>query len=313
MTMQGGDFTHDTVLLHETVNSVFVGSGAYVDGTFGRGGHSRLLLDRLDGSSRLLAFDKDPQAIEYAAELASADARVEVLNKGFAELQQVAEERDLLGKVSGIMLDLGVSSPQLDDATRGFSFRQDGPLDMRMNPEKGVSAGVWINGAPEQEIADVLYRFGDEKFSRRIAKAIVASRKNARLETTLELANVIKAAHPKWDHKKHPATKSFQAIRIFINGELNELEAVLNASVNLLKPGGRLAVISFHSLEDRMVKQFIKRQEKGPDLPPDLPIRSSDLALTMKSVGKAVKAGKAEVETNVRSRSAVLRVAERLP
>ena len=305
-------FSHETVLLHETVNAVYVGEGVYIDGTFGRGGHSRLLLEKLGADSTLIVIDKDPLAIAAAHTLAESDSRVVVVQSGFAEIKAVVELRGFLGKVAGILLDLGVSSPQLDDAQRGFSFRFDGPLDMRMNPDAGISAAQWIATAREAEIADVLYKYGDEHFSRRIAKAIVMAREEQPIETTLQLAEIIKVAHPKWDHKKHPATKSFQAIRIFINGELTELDQVMADSLSVLKAGGRLAVISFHSLEDRAVKQFIRLQSQGPEMPPGLPIQDADIERNMKAVGKAIKASKAEVEANIRSRSASLRVAEKL-
>ncbi len=305
-------FSHETVLLHETVGGVFCGEGIYVDGTFGRGGHSKLLLSKLGPDSRLLVIDKDPLAIATAQALAEQDSRVTVVQSGFAELENIIAERQMLGQVAGVMLDLGVSSPQLDDARRGFSFQADGPLDMRMNPDAGVSAAQWIASVREADLADVLFRYGDEHFSRRIARAIVTARQEAPIETTLQLAAIIKKAHPKWDHKKHPATKSFQAIRIYINGELDELDKVLAASLSVLRSGGRIAVISFHSLEDRAVKQFIKLQSSGPELPPGLPIQDADIQKNMKSVGKAIKASKAEIDVNVRSRSAVLRVAEKL-
>ena len=305
-------FSHETVLLHETVNAVYVGEGVYIDGTFGRGGHSRLLLEKLGADSTLIVIDKDPLAIAAAHTLAESDSRVVVVQSGFAEIKAVVELRGFLGKVAGILLDLGVSSPQLDDAQRGFSFRFDGPLDMRMNPDAGISAAQWIATAREADIADVLYKYGDEHFSRRIAKAIVMAREEQPIETTLQLAEIIKVAHPKWDHKKHPATKSFQAIRIFINGELTELDQVMVDSLSVLKAGGRLAVISFHSLEDRAVKQFIRLQSQGPEMPPGLPIQDADIERNMKAVGKAIKASKAEVEANIRSRSASLRVAEKL-
>ena len=305
-------FSHETVLLHETVNAVYVGEGVYIDGTFGRGGHSRLLLEKLGVDSTLIVIDKDPLAIAAAHTLAESDSRVVVVQSGFAEIKAVVELRGFLGKVAGILLDLGVSSPQLDDAQRGFSFRFDGPLDMRMNPDAGISAAQWIATAREADIADVLYKYGDEHFSRRIAKAIVMAREEQPIETTLQLAEIIKVAHPKWDHKKHPATKSFQAIRIFINGELTELDQVMVDSLSVLKAGGRLAVISFHSLEDRAVKQFIRLQSQGPEMPPGLPIQDADIERNMKAVGKAIKASKAEVEANIRSRSASLRVAEKL-
>lgn len=306
------EFLHETVLLHETVEALLPYSGIYIDGTFGRGGHSRLLLSKLTADSTLIVFDKDPQAIAEAERLAAEDGRVVVIQAGFAQMASELSARGLAGKVSGIMLDLGVSSPQLDDAARGFSFKADGPLDMRMNPNAGMSAAQWIESVREEELADVLFRYGDERFSRRIAKGIVMARAENPITTTLQLAEIIKTSHPKWDHKKHPATKSFQAIRIFINGELDELDQVLEGSLSVLKPGGRLAVISFHSLEDRAVKQFIRLQAKGPELPPGLPIMEEDIKRTMRSVGKAIKPGAQEVKVNVRSRSATLRVAERL-
>jgi 16S rRNA (cytosine1402-N4)-methyltransferase len=309
---QLNQFSHETVLLHETVDAVAGAEGVYVDGTFGRGGHSRLLLSKISAGSTLVVFDKDPRAIEAAQALAAEDSRVVVVQKGFAELADVLHEKGLSGSVQGILLDLGVSSPQLDDASRGFSFRADGPLDMRMNPDAGVSAAQWIATVRESDLADVLYKFGDEHYSRRIAKAIIKEREAASIESTVQLAEIIKKAHPKWDHKKHPATKSFQAIRIFINGELDELDQVLDSSVSVLAPGGKLAVISFHSLEDRAVKQFIRLQSKGPELPPGLPVMEQDIKREMKAIGKAIKASKGEVEVNVRSRSAVLRVAEKL-
>jgi len=305
-------FSHETVMLHETVDAVFCGSGVYVDGTFGRGGHSRLLLSKLDADSILYVFDKDPLAIASANALAEEDSRVRVMHFGFAQMKEELAKENLLGEVAGILLDLGVSSPQLDDAARGFSFRADGPLDMRMDPTSGLSAAQWVATVGETDLANVLYQYGDERFSRRIAKAIVSARETQNITTTLELAEIIKVAHPKWDHKKHPATKSFQAIRIHLNGELTELETVLADSVELLKSGGHLSVITFHSLEDRMVKQFIKRQEKGPELPPGLPVLEADLDITMKPLFKSMKASPAEVEQNIRSRSATLRAAVRL-
>jgi 16S rRNA (cytosine1402-N4)-methyltransferase len=310
--MTEANFLHETVMLHETVDAVLCGSGVYVDGTFGRGGHSRYLLSKLDADSVLYVFDKDPLAIATANELAQQDSRVRVIHAGFAQMKTLLEGEGLLGNVSGVLLDLGVSSPQLDDASRGFSFRADGPLDMRMDPTSGVSAAQWIASVGESELADVLFQYGDERFSRRIAKAIVQARQNQTITTTLELAEIIKVAHPKWDHKKHPATKSFQAIRIHLNGELSELELVLEGAVDLLKSGGHLSVITFHSLEDRMVKQFIRRQEKGPELPPGLPVLEADLNKTMKSLFKAMKPTAEEVSGNVRSRSATLRAAKRL-
>jgi len=311
-SVNAAQFQHETVLLAEAVDAVIAGEGFYIDGTFGRGGHSRHLLSRLGATSRLLVIDKDPLAIAEAQRLSALDTRVTVVQDGFANLAELVAEQGLSGQVSGILLDLGVSSPQLDDARRGFSFQHDGPLDMRMNPEAGLSAAQWLTVVKENDLANVLFQYGDERFSRRIAKAIVAARQEQALTSTTQLAEIIKVAHPKWDHKRHPATKSFQAIRIFINGELVELEQALNAAVEMLKPGGRLAVIAFHSLEDRAVKHFIRLQANGPELPPGLPIPESDIVRTMRAIGKAIKPSKAEVALNIRSRSAVLRIAEKL-
>ena len=310
--VDAAQFQHETVLLVEAVEAVLAGEGFYIDGTFGRGGHSRHLLSKVGPTSRLLVIDKDPLAIAEAQRLAAQDSRVTVVQDGFANLAQVVAEQGLTGQVCGVLLDLGVSSPQLDDARRGFSFQNDGPLDMRMNPDEGLSAAQWLTVVKEVDLANVVFQYGDERFSRRIAKAIVAARQEQALTSTTQLAEIIKVAHPKWDHKRHPATKSFQAIRIFINGELVELEQALNAAIEVLKPGGRLAVIAFHSLEDRAVKHFIRLQANGPELPPGLPIPESDIVRTMRAVGKAIKPSKDEVAVNVRSRSAVLRIAEKL-
>lgn len=305
-------FSHDTVLLHETVAALQVADGVYVDGTFGRGGHSRLLLEQLAPSGQLIVVDKDPQAIAAAHELAEQDERVSVCHASFADLKAELQQRDLAGRVTGILLDLGVSSPQLDDASRGFSFRADGPLDMRMDPTSGVSAAQWLAHVGETDLANVLFRYGDERYSRRIARAIVRARDDAPITTTLQLADIVSKAHPAWERHKHPATRSFQAIRIHINAELADLETLLADCVEVLAPGGRLAVITFHSLEDRLVKQFIREQEQGPELPPGLPILETDIPRTMKKVGKPIKASPAEVQGNIRSRSATLRVAEKL-
>ncbi len=305
-------FSHDTVLLHETVAALQVADGVYVDGTFGRGGHSRLLLEQLAPAGQLIVVDKDPQAIAAAHELAEQDARVSVCHASFADLKAQLQQRDLAGRVNGILLDLGVSSPQLDDASRGFSFRADGPLDMRMDPTSGVSAAQWLAHVGETDLANVLFRYGDERYSRRIARAIVRARGEAPITTTLQLADIVSKAHPAWERHKHPATRSFQAIRIHINAELADLEALLADCVEVLAPGGRLAVITFHSLEDRLVKQFIREQEQGPELPPGLPILEAEIPRTMKKVGKPIKASPAEVQGNIRSRSATLRVAEKL-
>lgn len=304
---------HQSVLLEQAVDALVTDrDGFYVDCTFGRGGHSRKILDRLSQQGRLLVFDKDEEAIVIAQELAAQDARVSVHHGSFTEVQEAVSVLGMQGQVTGVLMDLGVSSPQLDDARRGFSFMKDGPLDMRMNTATGVSAGEWLAQADEQSIADVLFQYGEERYSRRIARAIVQRRQEKTLRSTLELAELIKQAHPKWEKHKHPATRSFQAIRIFINGELNDLEQSLPQMLEILMPGGRLVVISFHSLEDRMVKRFIQQQEKGDIYPADLPVTRDALNPRLRHIGKAVKAGEEELSGNIRSRSAVMRVAEKI-
>lgn len=306
------ELTHTSVLLDEAVEGLAVRpDGLYVDGTFGRGGHSRAVLERLGPGGRLIGFDKDPQAIAEGSRLAAEDGRFVVVQRSFAEMADELRLRELAGRVDGILLDLGVSSPQLDDAGRGFSFMQDGPLDMRMDPDRGQSAAEWINSAGESEIADVLYTYGEERFSRRMARAIVERREQQPFTRTADLADVIKQANPAWEKHKHPATRAFQGIRIYINRELEDLAAGLEAAVAMLSPGGRLAVISFHSLEDRMVKQFMRREAKGAPVPRDLPIRQDQIATRLKLIGKAIKPSATELTANPRARSAVLRVAER--
>ncbi|MDP3515824.1 MAG: 16S rRNA (cytosine(1402)-N(4))-methyltransferase RsmH [Pseudohongiella sp.] len=309
MTISQG---HETVLLHPAVDALVTDrAGFYVDGTFGRGGHSRLILEKLDEAGRLLATDYDPEAISAGLQLMQQDARFEIFQGSFADVDVRVAELGFSGKVSGILLDLGVSSPQLDDAGRGFSFTHDGPLDMRMNPGSGHSAAEWIAVASEEEIANVIYEFGEERYSRRIAKAIVRERALQPITRTLQLAEIVKVANPAWEKHKHPATRAFQAIRIFINRELESLEKLLVKALGLLAPGGRLVVISFHSLEDRIVKQFIQRQSKGDDFPRDLPVMTSAIKPLLVKIGKAVKASEEEVSQNPRSRSAVMRVAEK--
>jgi len=312
VTVEPDQFSHETVLLQEAVAALAVDGGVYVDGTFGRGGHSRLLLTRLASDGRLVVVDKDPQAIEQAEQLASEDARVIVCHASFADLKAQLQTLGLVGQVRGLLLDLGVSSPQLDDAERGFSFRSDGPLDMRMDPSQGESAADWIARVGETELANVLYRFGDERYSRRISRAILRAREQEPLTRTLQLAEVVAQAHPAWERHKHPATRSFQAIRIYINNELGDLESLLADAVEILAPKGRLAVISFHSLEDRAVKHFMREAEQGPELPPGLPIPESAIDKSMKRIGKAIRPSAAETAVNQRSRSATLRVAEKL-
>ncbi len=310
--MSLAEFAHTTVLMEETVaGCVNNPDGIYVDGTFGRGGHSRCLLSKLSEKGRLIGFDKDPLAIASGKQLMEEDARFQIVQSSFADMK---DELARLGiqKVSGILLDLGMSSPQIDDAERGFSFMKDGPLDMRMNPDAGISASEWVMTMPEAEIARVLKEYGEERFAKRMARAIVNARQEEPITRTLQLANLVKEANPAWEKHKHPATRAFQAIRIAVNNELTDLERVLDDSIDLLESGGRLAVISFHSLEDRMVKRFIRRQEQGKQLPKGLPITDDMLDRKMKKLGKAIKPGKDEVNTNARARSAVLRVAERL-
>lgn len=311
--MNADNFAHTTVLLEPTVEGCLNDpDGIYIDGTFGRGGHSRCLLSRLGKSARLIGFDKDPRAIETGRQLEQEDERFTIVQASFADLVPSLAHMGI-PRIHGILLDLGVSSPQLDDAERGFSFMRDGPLDMRMNPDQGMSAAEWLAVTPEAEIARVLKVYGEERFSRRMARAIVNTRIEKPIERTLELANLLKEANPAWERHKHPATRGFQAIRIAVNNELGDLEQVLDQSIDLLVPGGRLSVISFHSLEDRIVKRFIRDQERGKSLPPEVPVMDDQLGRTLKKVGKAIMPTATEIELNSRARSAVLRIAERLP
>lgn len=303
---------HRTVLLQEAVTALITDpAGCYVDATFGRGGHSKAILERLEPSGRLLALDRDPEAIEAAMEL-SDDPRFAVKQGEFGRLGDWVASQGWQGQVMGILLDLGVSSPQLDDARRGFSFSQDGPLDMRMDPASGESAADWLARAAEKDIADVLWRYGEERYSRRMARAIVAAREERALQRTGQLAEIVAAANPAWERGKHPATRAFQAIRIYLNRELEQLESALSQALDCLRVGGRLVVISFHSLEDRLVKRFIRQQARGEQLPRSVPVTDAQLQRTLKTLGKALKPGSAELEVNPRARSAVLRVAEKI-
>jgi 16S rRNA (cytosine1402-N4)-methyltransferase len=301
------------VLLNEAVAALVTDvSGFYIDGTFGRGGHSALIMQQLSADGRLLGIDKDLAAIATAKTRFADDSRFSIAHGSFAELAQLVAERGMTGKVAGVLLDLGVSSPQLDEAERGFSFMQDGPLDMRMDQTRGQSAADWINSASESDITWVFKEYGEERFARRMARAILAERQKSPFTRTRHLAEVIKEANPAWEKGKHPATRAFQAIRIQVNNELTDLDSVLEQALEVLAPGGRLVVISFHSLEDRAVKRFIRRQELGDPVPKGLPIRDDQLNKRMRSLGKAIKASDEEVSINVRSRSAVMRVAEKL-
>ncbi len=287
--------------------------GCYVDGTFGRGGHSRAILARLGPAGRLLGLDRDPEALAAGQELADQDPRFSMERGRFAELGAVAERMGLSGRIHGILLDIGVSSPQLDDPARGFSFSADGPLDMRMDPDSGESAAEWLAVASEAEIARVLRELGEERFAGRIARALVQARLQAPIRSTRALATLCEAAVPTREPGKHPATRSFQAIRIHINRELEELAACLAQVCDLLAAGGRLAVISFHSLEDRIVKRFIRDQARGERFPRGVPVTAAEAHPRLRPIGRAIHASPAEVAANPRSRSAVLRVAERLP
>lgn len=307
------DYQHKTVLLNEAVNALNIKKdGIYVDGTFGRGGHSRLILEQLDPQGRLIAIDRDERAEQVALQI--TDPRFTFIRGEFSNIYQYINNFELLGKIDGLLLDLGVSSPQLDDPERGFSFMRDGPLDMRMNNHKGLTASEWLLNSDEDDISWVLKTFGEEKFAKRIARSIVEKNKVSPITRTLELANLIEKATPRKDKNKHPATRSFQAIRIYINSELEEIQQALNSSLSVLAHHGRLAVISFHSLEDRIVKQFISKQSKGPNLPARLPLTEQQIkqygSAKLKSIGK-IKPNTIEIKNNPRSRSAILRVAER--
>ncbi len=303
---------HDTVLLQEAVQALNVQeSGTYVDGTYGRGGHSALILEHLGLSGRLIVIDKDPVAIEHARQRYAADARVFVWHGSFRDFPQALLAAGVTNKIQGVLLDLGVSSPQLDDAERGFSFMREGQLDMRMDITSGESAAQWLNRADEAQIADVLWRYGEERFSRQIAKEIVRTRINAPLETTTQLSNLIASVVHKREPGKNPATRSFQAIRIKVNQELDDVEVCLQQAVEWLAFAGRLVVISFHSLEDRIVKHFLRDHSSVPVLPKGLPIMPAFIQPPMKLIGKAVRPSVLEVEGNVRARSAIMRIGER--
>ena len=309
----GDEYNHHPVLLEEALEALNIEeNGIYIDGTFGRGGHAREILNRLGQNGQLIAIDKDPEAIRNAREQFKTDPRFSIERGSFAMLEQLVDHRGLLNKVSGLLLDLGVSSPQLDDPQRGFSFLKDGPLDMRMDPESGVSAEVWLATASEDEISRVLKTFGEERFHRRIARAITGTREESPIQTTNQLADIVSRAIPRHEKHKHPATRAFQAIRIFINHELEDVSQCLQQALNVLAVGGRMVVISFHSLEDRIVKRFIRDQSRGKPFPPDLPVRAEELQCKLKPVGKAIRAGKEEIARNPRARSAVMRVAERV-
>jgi len=306
---------HITVLLDEAVNGLALKEdGIYVDGTFGRGGHSRYILERLGPNGRLIAIDRDPRAIAVGEALMKEDPRFTIIHGPFSGLAEYVKELDLDGKVDGVLLDLGVSSPQLDDAERGFSFMRDGPLDMRMDPTSGISAADWLAKADVEDISWVLKTFGEEKFAYRIARAIVEDRDEKPFLRTLDLAQLIERLCPKREKKKHPATRSFQAIRIYVNSELEEIHKVLDGALDILAIEGQLSVISFHSLEDRIVKRFIRKNEKGREYPAGLPLTDAQMqsGKTLKALGKALKPSAREIDDNPRARSSVLRVAKKI-
>ncbi len=310
--MSNAEYQHITVLLNEAVDALAVREdGIYVDGTFGRGGHSRLILSRLGSQGRLIVFDKDPQAVGAAQKLAEKDGRVTVVHDGFSSFQTTLDKLGI-EEIDGALFDLGISSPQIDDGARGFSFRFDAPLDMRMDPTRGMSAAEWIATASEQDLHEVIKNYGEERFSRQIARAIVAQRTESPIDTTRKLAQLVAQNVRTRERGQDPATRTFQAVRIFINRELEEVEAVLPQVMGRLKQGGRLAVIAFHSLEDRIVKQFVKKYSQHPPLPRWAAVKEADLPLPpLRAVGKAIKPGVEETASNPRARSAVLRVAER--
>lgn len=313
--MSNLNLSHQPVLFREVLDALAIrADGVYVDGTFGRGGHAAAILERLGDQGRLLVMDKDPQAIASAKASFADDARVTIIHDDYAHLLHHLEQLGLRQGVDGLLLDLGVSSPQLDQAERGFSFQQNGPLDMRMDTTQGMSAAEWVMSASEKEIAQVLWELGEERFSRRIARKIVEYRVEQPIRDTATLATLISECVPAGKQHKHPATRSFQAIRIKINRELEHLQQLLSDIFDVLKIGGRVLIISFHSLEDRLVKRFFKKHASAPVLPRGLPLREDQLktSVRLRSLGKAVKATAEEVRQNPRARSAVLRIAERI-
>lgn len=307
--MQDDQDEHITVMLQEAVDALNLrAAGLYVDATFGRGGHSRRILQQLGPQGRLLAFDQDPQAMRRAQQI--EDPRFYAIHDSFDNLEQHLT-RLQIDQLDGVLMDLGVSSPQLDDAERGFSFQADGPLDMRMNTTQGLTAAQWLAEVEEQELSRVIWQYGEERFARKIARRIVCTRQTQPLQTTRQLAALV-AETVKTKEKKHPATRTFQAIRIFLNRELEALEQLLSAATERLACGGRLVAISFHSLEDRMVKQFIRKMAQGDAVPASVPLREDQIAKgRLRAIGKAQKPCAQEIAANPRARSAVMRVAER--
>ncbi len=304
---------HTPVLAQEVVRALNIRSdGTYIDATFGRGGHTRAILAHLGENGRVLAIDRDPQAVASGQDEFSADPRIRVVHARFSQMAEIVAQYGDAQPVMGVVFDLGVSSPQLGTAQRGFSFRHDGPLDMRMDPADGVSAAEWLQGVDESELAQVIRRLGEERFAKRVARAIVQKQYEQPIATTRELAEVVAAAVPTREPGQHPATRTFQALRLQVNRELEEISEALPQAVQSLSAGGRLVVISFHSLEDRIVKRFIRNASRADPYPEDLPIRASELRPELRAIGRAIKASREEVKRNPRARSAVMRVAEKL-
>lgn len=307
------DTTHRPVMLAAVLEALNISpDAAYMDLTYGRGGHARAILERLGPRGRLIAMDRDPEAVQAAQRELSTEPRFAVRHGSFDEAAAVAKQMGVVGAVCGILLDLGVSSPQLDDPRRGFSFRRDGPLDMRMDPTTGESAAAWLAQVSERELIRVLRDYGEERFAARIGRAIIAARSEQPIETTGQLRSIVAAANPSWEAGKDPATRTFQAIRIHVNRELEVLRGALPHLVDVLAPGGRLVVIGFHSLEDRIVKRFIRRQARGDDYPPGLPVTEAMRRPRLRAIGAAQHPGAEEIADNPRARSAVLRVAEKI-
>ncbi len=303
---------HVPVLLGPVLDGLKIRpDGCYVDGTFGRGGHSTEILKQLGDNGRLIAIDRDPQAIAAAPGFLTDDPRFELIRGESAQLETFIAERGLVGAVDGLLFDLGVSSPQLDEADRGFSFLRDGPLDMRMDPDSGVPASEWLASVDEKTLKQTLWKFGEETHAGRIARAIVEARAEAPVSRTAQLARIVEAAKPARGEKKHPATKTFQAIRIAVNKELEQLESLLSQSLNVLRRGGRLCVISFHSLEDRIVKRFMRDASREPEQYRGMPEVPEEFRPRLKIVGKPIVATAEEIDANRRARSARLRIAER--
>ncbi len=306
------DFNHQPVLLNEALASLNIQpSGIYIDATFGRGGHSRAILQQLNEAGRLIAFDQDPEAVAFAQQNFADEPRLTIEHCNFNQVASVVEQFSLNGKIDGVLMDLGVSSPQLDDAERGFSFLRSGPLDMRMDTQQGITAAQWLARVKPADLINVLKKYGEEKFAKRIATAIVEIREQREITETGDLADIISKAIPVKEKHKHPATRSFQAIRIYVNKELRSIEQGLKGAVSVLAKGGKLSVISFHSLEDRIVKRFMRDISSRPKLPAGLPVMEADIEVPFQLVSKSIIAGAEELKVNPRARSARLRVLER--